>query len=139
MATPDFETLVVGDSIPSVAKPPFGRLQLALFAGAAADHNPIHVDDEAARNGGLPGVIAHGMLTMAFLAEMLGDWVPVHCIRSFSSRFNAMARLGDAITCRGVIAGKSEENGEKRVELELTAENQNGEKVQLGRAIVALS
>jgi len=138
MPAANFDSIRVGDSIPSLSKPPFTRLQLALFAGAAADHNPIHVDEDAARKGGLPGVIAHGMLTMAYLGEMLSDWVSPHQIRAFSSRFNAMGMLGDAITCKGVVTGKSVVNGENRVELELSAANQKGEKVQMGKAVVAL-
>lgn len=138
MAGANFADIRVGDSIPALRKPPFTKLQLALFAGAAADHNPIHVDEEAARSGGLPGIIAHGMLTMAYLGEMLTDWVSPHRIRAFSSRFNAMAMLGDALTCTGVITAKAVVDGENRVELELSAENQKGEKIQVGKAVVAL-
>ena len=57
-----FEEINVGDAIPAMTKPAISHLQLALYAGAGADHNPIHVDDEAAKAGGLPGVIAHGRM-----------------------------------------------------------------------------
>lgn len=129
----------VGDRIPSLTKPAFSKLQLALFAGAAADHNPIHVDEDAAKGGGLPGIIAHGMLTMAFLGELLTDWAPQKSLRSFSARFTAIAMLEDSITCTGVVTAKREEGGEKLIDLELAAENQKGEKVQVGKATVALS
>ena len=55
-----FENLKAGDAIPAITSPAISHLQLALYASAGADHNPIHVDEEAAKAGGLPGIIAHG-------------------------------------------------------------------------------
>jgi acyl dehydratase len=133
-----YDDVAIGDAIPPYTAPALSRIQLALFAGAAADPNPIHVDDAAARGGGLPGVIAHGMLTMAFLGELLTRWVPQRNIRSLSSRFVAMAFPGDVITCTGTVAAKSVQDGERRVELELAAQNQKGETVLLGKATLAL-
>jgi acyl dehydratase len=133
-----FDDVRVGETIPVFAAPAVSHLQLALFAGAAADHNPIHVDDAAARGGGLPGVIAHGMLSMAFLGRLLTRWVPQQSIRSLSTRFVAMAFPGDVITCTGTVTAKSSEGGENRVELELAAQNQKGEKILAGKATVAL-
>jgi len=133
-----FAAVEVGDSIPPLAKPAITRMQLALFAGAGADHNPIHVDDELARAGGLPGVIAHGMLDMAFLGQLLTNWVPQKCIRALSARFVAMAFPGDVMTCTGRVVAKAVQEGENRVELELALENQRGEKIQLGKATVVL-
>ena len=134
----DIQSIQVGDEIPALRKPPITRLQLALFAGASGDHNPIHVDDEAARGGGLPGVIAHGMLNMAFLGQLLTEWVPRRQLRAFSTRFAAMAFPGDSITCRGVVVAKDVVDGEQRISLELVAENQNGEALLKGAAEVAL-
>lgn len=137
-ASVHFDTINVGDSIPSLVKPPITRLQLALFAGAACDHNPIHVDEDAAKGGGLPGVIAHGMLTMAFLGQLVADWAPQRRIHSLNARFVAMAFPGDVITCTGRVTGKAAVDGENMVELELAVENQKGEKVQVGKAAVVL-
>jgi len=134
-----FDDIKVGDAIPSIAKPAIGHLQLALYAGAGADHNPIHVDEEAAKAGGLPGIIAHGMLPLGFLGQLLTQWVPQRQLRSLSARFVAMAYPGDIITCSGRITGKREAAGEKMVDLELAAQNQKGENIQLGKATVALT
>ena len=135
---PRYEDPNVGDALPELAKAPIDRLQLALYAGASSDYNTIHLDDEIARDGGLPGVIAHGMLSMAFLGQQLTGWVPQRQLRGFSARFVAMAFPGDVITCRGRVAAKGEVDGEQRVELELSAENQEGRQVLAGRAEVAL-
>ena len=134
-----FEDINVGDAIPAMTKPAISHLQLALYAGAGADHNPIHVDDEAARAGGLPGIIAHGMLPLGFLGQLLTQWVPQRQLRSLSARFIIMAFPGDVITCSGRITGKREAAGEKLVDLEIAAQNQAGETIQSGKATVALT
>ncbi len=56
--------------------PPVSRIDLVLYCGASGDHNPIHVDPDFARAAGEPGVFAHGMLSMAWLARLLTDWLP---------------------------------------------------------------
>ncbi|HEX3932453.1 MAG TPA: MaoC/PaaZ C-terminal domain-containing protein [Nocardioides sp.] len=50
------------------------RGDLVAYAEASGDHNPIHQDDEVARSVGLPGVIAHGMYTMALAARYVEEW-----------------------------------------------------------------
>ena len=53
------------------------RADLVAYAEASGDHNPIHQDEDVARSVGLPGVIAHGMYTLALAAryvdEQLGE------------------------------------------------------------------
>lgn len=50
------------------------RVDLARYAGASGDFNPIHYNDAAAAGLGLPGVIAHGMLTMGTALRVVTDW-----------------------------------------------------------------
>jgi acyl dehydratase len=73
MATPDFDTLTVGDV---VAERSFdlSRDSLVRYAGASGDFNPIHYRDDVATSVGLPGVIAHGMLTMGLAVQPVVDW-----------------------------------------------------------------
>jgi acyl dehydratase len=135
----DFDAIAVGDRLPPLSKPPIDRAQLARFASASGDHNPIHLDDDAARSAGLPSVIAHGMLNMAFLAQFVADWAPRGGLRSFAARFTAMAYPGDTITCRGTVVGKAVIDGRKMVELDIVAENQAGERTLAGRASIAFA
>ncbi|NED94471.1 MaoC family dehydratase [Phytoactinopolyspora alkaliphila] len=51
------------------------RENLVRYAGASGDFNPIHWNDRVAKAVGLPGVLAHGMLTMALAGRLLTDWV----------------------------------------------------------------
>lgn len=50
------------------------RADLVRYAGASGDFNPIHWSDRVAGEVGLPGVVAHGMFTMALLGRALDDW-----------------------------------------------------------------
>ena len=52
------------------------RADLVRYAAASGDHNPIHQDEQVTVSVGLPGVIAHGMLTMALAARAVATWFP---------------------------------------------------------------
>lgn len=73
-ATPSFDALTVGDIVAEESFP-LTRDSLVRYAGASGDFNPIHYRDDVARAVGLPGVLAHGMLTMGFAVQPVVDWV----------------------------------------------------------------
>lgn len=111
------------------------REQITAYAEASGDHNPIHLDDEAARAAGLPGVIAHGMLGMAQLANFVVAYAGDHRrLRRLRCRFSGMVLPGDTITFTGHVAG----NEDGLVRLELNADNQKGERV-LSKALAELT
>jgi acyl dehydratase len=62
-----------GDELPTQAFT-VTRADLVRYAGASGDRNPIHWSDRVATSVGLPGVIAHGMYTMALMARALDTW-----------------------------------------------------------------
>ncbi|PUE33519.1 MaoC family dehydratase [Limnohabitans sp. Jir72] len=137
MTLPSFDALQVGDAICPLELPPVSRLTLALYCGASGDHNPIHVDTDFAHGAGMPDVIAHGMLSMAWLARLLTNWVPQTAIRDYSVRFAAMTQVGESITCSGQVVEKFELDGERRVRLSLTAMNAQGHIKLSGEAVLA--
>ena len=137
-ALPAFAAIAVGDRLPPLTKAAVSRVQLALYAGASGDHNPIHLDDERAKAVKLPGVIAHGMLTMAFLGQLVASWVPLTQIRSLGGRFAAMVRPGDVVTCTGTVAAKATAAGENRITVDITAETAAGDKTVIGQAVIAV-
>ena len=104
----------------------FTREQIAAYAQASGDHNPIHLDDEVARSVGLPGVIAHGMLQMGLLARVAGE---PGDLRRLSCRFVGMVRPGDTVTIRAE---------EREGVVQLTAVNQDGQPV-VSKAVAELS
>ncbi|HEX5862069.1 MAG TPA: MaoC/PaaZ C-terminal domain-containing protein [Nocardioides sp.] len=63
------------------------RADLVRYAGASGDHNPIHQDEGVATSVGLPGVIAHGMYTMALAARAVSTWFPGAEVVSFGCKF----------------------------------------------------
>jgi acyl dehydratase len=138
MRLPDPCNAAVGDRLPELTLPPLDRATLALFAGASGDHNPIHIDIDCARRAGMPDVIAHGMLSMAWLGRLLTRWVPQPAIRELSARFVGIAHLGNALTCRGRVVERREDGTEVLLRVELEVTNQYGERKVQGEAQVAL-
>ena len=138
MPLPSFDTIAVGDTIPPLITDPISRTTLALYCGASADHNPLHVDVEFANKAGLPDVIAHGMLSMAYLGRALTNWAPIERLRSFTVRFSSMTQVHDVVTCGGRIVEKFTAAGENRVRLELETRTQSGTVTSQGEAIIAL-
>ncbi len=65
--------MIVGDVLPTQTYP-LTRADLVAYAAASGDPNPIHHDEDVARSVGLPGVIAHGMLTMALVGRAVATW-----------------------------------------------------------------
>jgi acyl dehydratase len=139
MSTVDFETIDVGEAIPSFTTDPISRTTLALYAGASGDHNPIHIDIDFARKSGMDDVFAQGMLSMAYLGRLLTNLAPQTAIRQYGVRFAAITHLNDRITCSGKVLEKFEKDGEKLVRLELTAANQSGDVKLSGQAVVVLA
>ena len=74
VTTPDFATLAVGEVVAERSFP-LTRDSLVRYAGASGDFNPIHYRDDVALSVGLPGVLAHGMLTMGLAVQPVVDWV----------------------------------------------------------------
>ena len=72
-ALPDFDALAVGDVVAERTFP-LTRDSLVRYAGASGDFNPIHYRDDVAASVGLPGVLAHGMLTMGLAVQPVVDW-----------------------------------------------------------------
>src|SRR5215472_7203486 len=122
-----FEDVQVGDEIPKLVTAPVTHLQLVRYAGASGDFNPLHTDPKIGEMIGTGGIIAHGMLIMGFVGQLLSDYVGPQALRKFDVRFKGMTRLGDVITCSGTITEKTEIDGEGRISGKVQAVDQNGE------------
>jgi len=138
MTNPSYDTVQVGDLLPTLELPVVDRTTLALFGGASGDHNPVHIDTDFARRAGMPDVFAQGMLGMAWLGRLLTRWTPQARLRRFDVRFQGITHLGNRITCSGRVVEKFEADGEKRVRVEIQTANQFGITKIVGDAVVAL-
>jgi acyl dehydratase len=132
----------IGTELPPLVKPPITQEQLRRYAEASGDHNPIHLDAEAAHLVGLDNVIAHGMLSMAFLAQFVTQEltaIPDAYLAHLRVRFMNMVRLGDTLTCHGFVKDRAtDEQGHAAITIECWAQNQKGEKVTAGDVLVSV-
>jgi acyl dehydratase len=106
------------------------REDLAAYADASGDHNPIHLDDQIARSVGLPGVIAHGMYTMALAARYVEEWVgEPGRVLSIGAKFTKPVVVPPEGADVEIAGSWEEQGGERVVSLTVTS---GGESV-LGR------
>lgn len=133
--------IAVGQELVPFVKPPITQEQLNRYAEASGDFNPIHLDEAAAHRVGLDSIIAHGMLSMAFLGQYISQQIvsdPTALLASLKVRYVGMVRLGDTLTCHGVVKNIAVAGGETTITIECWAQNQRGEKVTVGEAEVAV-
>lgn len=117
------------------------RADLVRYAGASGDFNPIHYSDRVATSVGLPGVIAHGMLSMALAGRVVTDWLgdPGRVV-SYAVRFTKPVIVPDddagaEVTVSGVVA-EIPEPGLARIDL--TAVFGDAKVLGRARAVVRL-
>ena len=127
--------LAAGQELTPLQLPPISRTTLALFAGASGDHNPIHIDIDAARAAGEPDVFAHGMLSMAYLGTLFTGQLPQSLLRDWSVRFSARTPVHSQVTCRAIVRDVSGPAGKDRVTLDVTCELADGTVTLRGIAI----
>ena len=101
------------------------RADLVQYAAASGDQNPIHQDEEVARSVGLPGVIAHGMYTMALAARAVETWFPGAEVVSFGCKFTSPVVVPAEGGAEVEVAGEaSEADGLTTVKLTVTCDGQ---------------
>lgn len=133
-----FDDVQEGDLIPPFVVENITRTDIVKYAGASGDFIPLHHDEEFAKSAGYPSVFAHGMLSAGFLGKCLTDYVGRPNLRVFRVSFRSQVWPGDTLTCAGKVTRKFEQQGEKRIEGELTATTQRGEVAVQGSFVAAL-
>jgi acyl dehydratase len=102
-ATVRFDDVKVGDEIPVRAKV-VRREDVKAYADASGDQNPLHQDDDFARSVGFPGIIAHGMFTMAHLTSTLTHWLgDPAALERVGVQFRAVVYMDETIEAGGTI------------------------------------
>jgi len=94
----------VGYMLPTISKC-VQREQLVKYSEISGDKNPIHLSDDFAKTTQFGGIIAHGMLTLAFVSELMtsafeSDWLTSGCLKV---RFKGAAYLGDRLVVSGEV------------------------------------
>jgi len=126
-----------GASLPTVKKNII-QGNINLYAKASGDFNPIHIDADYARKTPLGGTVAHGMLILAYVSQMMTsafgrDWLSGGRL---NVRFRAPARPGDVITVSGSIRRIEKGDGYQMIDCDVLCRNQNDEPVITGDARV---
>jgi len=106
------------------------------FAEVVGDHNPLHIDEEAAKESRFGARIAHGSLTAALVSSVLGTELPGPgtIFLEQQVRFTAPVYVGDTVTARAEVTDWDEEK--RRMRLKTVCENGEGETVLTGEALV---
>ncbi|GAA0982871.1 (R)-specific enoyl-CoA hydratase [Nocardioides aquaticus] len=118
--------LAVGDVL-ETRRYPVTRADLVRYAGASGDQNPIHWSDRVATAVGLPGVIAHGMVTLALAARAVAEWTDGAEVVELGAKFTNPVLVPDDDTGALVEVGavvKKVEDGRATLALEVTCGGQ---------------
>lgn len=128
------EQIRVGDSA-EFAKT-VTETDIVLYAGITGDFHSLHVDAEFAKTTKFGERIAHGPLTLGFIAPVIGMELPGRgCVLiSLTGNFHKPVKIGDTVTARAEVAEKLEDK--KMIRLALSFKNQRGEEVVTGEALV---
>jgi acyl dehydratase len=122
--TPAFDSLTLGDIV-AESSFPLTRDSLVRYAGASGDFNPIHYRDDVAHSVGLPGVLAHGMLTMGLAIQPVVDWAgdPARVL-DYQVRFTRPVpvdpELGAVVTVVAKVGALDADAGIARIDLTVT-------------------
>ena len=120
---PNYGDLQVGDTI-LTRDLEFTRDTLVRYAGASLDFNPIHYRDDVAQSVGLPGVLAHGMLTMGAAASPVAEWLGTDgIIVDYQTRFTKPVPVdpvdGAKLTVTATVGKLDDEAREARIDLKV--------------------
>ncbi|HXF56446.1 MAG TPA: MaoC/PaaZ C-terminal domain-containing protein [Actinomycetota bacterium] len=123
-----FEDVRVGEELPPLSRT-VRREDVAAYAEASGDRNPLHLDDAFARAVGFPGVIAHGMFTMALVVKALTDWLgDPGALKAIRVQFRAVVFMDETVVVRARV--ESLDPASRRARLAVWAEvEREGERV----------
>lgn len=129
-----YEDIQIGDT--AVFSKTISEFDIYQFAGLTGDYNPMHIDQEYAKDTFFKGRIAHGMLTGSFISTVLGMKLPgpnsIYLSQTF--RFTAPVKIGDTIKAAVEVLEKRDDK--RIIKLKTQVWNQREELVVDGDAIV---
>ena len=138
---PDFDALEVGQEVFESSKV-VKREDVKAYADASGDQNPLHQNDEFAQSVGFPGIIAHGMFSMAHLTKALKDWAgnPA-ALKSIKVQFRSVVYMDETLVAKGRVASKNEATKEVTLDVweELERDGQRLTPIKNSQAVVSLA
>ena len=136
----NYKTSKVGDQIPSLEIDPLKQSDLILYANASGDHNPIHLDKEYAESTRFKSRIAHGMISLAIVTEMLHEFFSYNLLSNgkIKTKFTAAVFPDEIVNTYGKISSINKIGNKKNITCEIGCLKSNGEKVIEGEAIITI-
>ena len=128
-----------GDVLPSISKVVVQE-DINMYAEASGDPNPLHLDQDFAADTHFGRIVAHGMLVLAYISEMMTQAFGRHWLEAghLKVRFRAPVYPGDQVTTFGEVRRVSKEDGNVRLECFVGCRNKQGEEVINGEASVTM-
>ena len=126
-----------GDALPGVIRH-LSQETINLYAEASGDFNPIHVDEKYAAQTAFGSTVAHGMLILAYISEMMTQTFRENWFSTgkLSVRFKAPAHSKDTVTVSGNVNSIRRENGNLNFVCSVDCRNQKDEIIVTGKAMV---
>ena len=133
-----FQDINEGMELPEDTHGPITRQQLIDYASSSGDYNKLHYDDGFAKQAGLEGCIAHGMLIMALVGSYILNISTGAVLRNFKIQFTGMTKVNDIITFKGKVAKKYQVYEDNIVEIEILTETQDNRITTKSLAVLTL-
>ena len=132
-------TFVEGDSLVRVRKL-VNQEQINQYALVSGDHNPIHLDSKFAVSSTFGRIVAHGMLVLAFVSEMLSQTFGTYWVEAgyLKIRFKAPVYPGDNLETYGSVTRIVAESGIRKVRCSIGCRKTDGSDVIVGEAVVSV-
>jgi acyl dehydratase len=133
VASIDVAAITVGQELPRLVKE-IGQRRIDAYSGVKP--RSIHTDEAWARAKGFRAPLAQGMMSTAYVSEMMMSLLGAGFVRggTMSVTFTRPVYAGDRITVIGVVKEKRPENGGTRVVVDVRCENERGETTAVGTA-----
>jgi acyl dehydratase len=129
-----YDDVKVGDQAPPIEHK-LTRTDLVMYAGASGDFNPMHTDEVAAKEAGLPSVFGHGMFSAGLLATAVTNYVGIGNLTSYRVRFTKQTWPGEKLSTTVAVTEKRPGN---EIVLECALVNESGEAKIQGEAVAVL-
>lgn len=131
------KTFAVGDSLPPFQKS-IAQADIDRYARVSGDFNPIHTSPEYARKTPLGTTVAHGMLLLAYISQVMTKAFGTAWLENgkMYARFKAPARPGDTVSISGKITRIETCDQTPRVHCEIVCRNQDGTELILSKTEV---
>ncbi len=129
--------LVEGAKLPEIRKS-ITQDRIDSYAQVSKDFNPIHIDPDYAAGTPMGGTIAHGMLILAYVSQMMTSAFERNWLTSgkLNVRFRTPARPGDTVTASGKIAQIKDDKDGREVTCDVLCANESGDQLITGEAKV---